>query len=171
MFKLNAKLDADSLLYSVILNVTATQYTCPLNSIYHPHWIVQWSRHCLCMCIPVHSPWLPGYTDVVLIILIMAAFFPYRPHIYTFPWQSFVGFFDHVNKYPRNKYSQDPSFKNNIDKYYIMLFQKGTCVHVNTHICMQNSSIMSGLILSAKISWAISSLLPGLFLISTQFME
>ena len=30
MFKLNAKFDADSLLYSVILNVTATQYMCSL---------------------------------------------------------------------------------------------------------------------------------------------
>ena len=24
---------------SVVLNVTATQYTCSLNSIYHPHWL------------------------------------------------------------------------------------------------------------------------------------
>ena len=37
MFKLNAKFDADSLLYLLILNVTATQYTCSLNSIYCPH--------------------------------------------------------------------------------------------------------------------------------------
>ena len=29
--------DADLLLYSVILNTTATQYTCSLNSAYHPH--------------------------------------------------------------------------------------------------------------------------------------
>ena len=37
MFKLNAKFDADWLFYSVILNVTATQYTCPLNGAsYHP---------------------------------------------------------------------------------------------------------------------------------------
>ena len=28
--------------HSVILNVTATQYTCSLNSIYRPHWLVQW---------------------------------------------------------------------------------------------------------------------------------
>ena len=41
MFKLNAKLDADSLLYSVILNAMVTRYTCPLNSVYHPHWLVQ----------------------------------------------------------------------------------------------------------------------------------
>ena len=41
MFKLNAKFDADSFLYSVILIVTATQYTCSLNGIYHPHWPVK----------------------------------------------------------------------------------------------------------------------------------
>ena len=34
MFKLNAKFDADSLLYSLILNVTATQYTYSFNGIY-----------------------------------------------------------------------------------------------------------------------------------------
>ena len=61
MFKLKAKLDADLLLYSVILNVMATQYTCSLSSIYHPHCLVQWSRQCSRMRIPVHSPWLPGY--------------------------------------------------------------------------------------------------------------
>ena len=48
----------------VILNVKAIQYTCSLNSIYHPHWVVQWSYHCLHISIPVHSPWLPGYVDV-----------------------------------------------------------------------------------------------------------
>ena len=61
--------------HSVILNATATQYACSLNRAYHPHWPVQWSRHCSPMCIPVHSPWLPGYMDVaqtVLIILTMA---------------------------------------------------------------------------------------------------
>ena len=46
---------------SVILNVMATQYTCSLSSIYCPHWLVQWSHHCSHTCIPVHSPWLPGY--------------------------------------------------------------------------------------------------------------
>ena len=46
MFKANAKLDAYSLLYSVILNVIATQYTCSFNGIYRPHWLVQW-RHFL----------------------------------------------------------------------------------------------------------------------------
>ena len=28
--------------HSVILNTMATQYTCSLNGVYHPHWIVQW---------------------------------------------------------------------------------------------------------------------------------
>ena len=36
MFKLNAKFDADSLLYSVILNATVTQYTCSLSGVYTP---------------------------------------------------------------------------------------------------------------------------------------
>ena len=64
--------------YSVILNVTATQYTCSLRGIYCPHWLVQWSHHCSCTFIPVHSPWLPGYIDVtqtVLIILTMVGLF------------------------------------------------------------------------------------------------
>ena len=50
--------------HSVILNVTATQYTCLLNRVCCPHWLAQWSRHCSCMLIPVHSPQLPGYIDV-----------------------------------------------------------------------------------------------------------
>ena len=48
---------------SVILNAVATQCTCSLNNIYE-HWLVRWSRHCSRMCIPVHSPWLPGYIRV-----------------------------------------------------------------------------------------------------------
>ena len=63
---------------SVILNVMATQYTCSLNNIHHPHWLVQWSHHCSHMGIPVHSPWLPGYIDVmqnILVILTMAGLF------------------------------------------------------------------------------------------------
>ena len=67
---------------SVILNVMATQYTCSLNSIYCPHWLVQWSHHCSHMCIPAHSPWLPGYIDVsetILVILTMIGLIPERP--------------------------------------------------------------------------------------------
>ena len=89
MFKLNsAILHADLLLYcSVILNTMATQYTCSLNGTYCPHWLVQWSHHCSCMCIPVHSPWLPGYIDVewpVLIILTIAGLFLDRPYMFNF---------------------------------------------------------------------------------------
>ena len=70
---------------SVILNVTATQYTCSLNGVYHPHWLVQWSHQCSCKCIPVHFSWLPGYIDIVqsiLIILTMAGLFPDKPDIH-----------------------------------------------------------------------------------------
>ena len=56
---------------SAIFKVTATQYTCSLNSVYRPHWLVQWSHHCSCMHIPVHSPWLPSYTNVIQTVLII----------------------------------------------------------------------------------------------------
>ena len=65
--------------HSGILNVTATRYTCSLNGIYHPHWLVQWSHLCSCMHIPVHSLWLPGYINVmqtIFVILTMARVFP-----------------------------------------------------------------------------------------------
>ena len=68
--------------HSVILNVTATQYTCSLNSVYHPHWLVEWSHHCSGMHILVYSTWLPGYIDVmqtILIILTMAELFLDKP--------------------------------------------------------------------------------------------
>ena len=77
----------------VILNATATQYTCSLNDIYCLHWLVQWNCCCSHMCIPVHSPWLPGYIDVtqtVLVILTMAGHFPDRPHIYSFKVYIFI---------------------------------------------------------------------------------
>ena len=91
MFKLNTKFENLMQICcstcSVILNAMATQYTCSLNSIYHPHWLVQWSCHCSHMRIPVHSPWLPGYIDAmqtVLVMLTMAGLFPDRPHIYIY---------------------------------------------------------------------------------------
>ena len=68
---------------SVILNKDS--HPCSLNGISSPHWLVQWSRHCSHMRIPVHFPWLPGYIDVaqtVLIILTMAGLFLDRPHSY-----------------------------------------------------------------------------------------
>ena len=59
-----------------------TVYT-SLNCGYCLHWLIQWSHHCSHMLIPVHFPWLPGYTDVrqtILIILTMLGLFPDRPH-------------------------------------------------------------------------------------------
>ena len=38
---------------SVILNAKAPQYTCSLNDIYRPHWLVQLSCHCSHIYIPV----------------------------------------------------------------------------------------------------------------------
>ena len=55
---------------SVTLNVTATQYTCSLNSVHHPHWLVQWSHQCSHMRIPVPSPWMPGNTDFTQTVLV-----------------------------------------------------------------------------------------------------
>ena len=69
----------------VILNVMATQYTCSLNGVYHPHWLVQWSHLCSRMCIPVHFPWLPGYIHVsqtIPVILTMAGLLLDRPSIF-----------------------------------------------------------------------------------------
>ena len=69
---------------SVILNVTATQVTCSLYSVYCPQWLVQWSCHFLHMHIPVHSLRVPGYIDVMpttLIISTMLRLFLGRPHI------------------------------------------------------------------------------------------
>ena len=73
--------------HSVILNATTTQYTCSCNGIYHPHWSVQCSHRCSCMCFPVHSLWLPGYLDVmqtVVFILTIAWLFLDRPCIFIY---------------------------------------------------------------------------------------
>ena len=100
MFKLNAKSDADVLLYSLShFEVMATQYTCSLNGVYRPHWLVQWSHHCSCMHIPVRSPWLPGYIDVVqtiVIILTMAGPLPDRPCISKITSVVFLKCFWHI---------------------------------------------------------------------------
>ena len=84
MFKLNAKFDADLLLYLLShFKEAATHYMHSLDSVYRPHWLVQWSHHCSHMCIPLQSPWQPDDIDVmqtILIILTMAGLFPGRPH-------------------------------------------------------------------------------------------
>ena len=83
MFNLNAKFDADSLLYSVMPNAVATEYTWLTQWCLPPHWPVQGSRHCSHLHISLHAPWLPGHINVmqtVLIMLTMAGLFPGRPH-------------------------------------------------------------------------------------------
>ena len=85
MFKLDAKLDTDLLLYFL------SYFECDIHMIhmlsqciYCPFWLVQWGRHCSHMRILVHSPWLPGgiyVVQTILIILTMARLFPDRPHI------------------------------------------------------------------------------------------
>ena len=47
----------------VILNAMATQYTCSLNVIYCPQWLVQWSRRCSHTWISGHFSWLLGYIN------------------------------------------------------------------------------------------------------------
>ena len=58
-------------IHSVILNTTATQYTSSFNGIYRPQWLAQWSHHCSHMRIPVHSPWLLGYINIMQTFLIV----------------------------------------------------------------------------------------------------
>ena len=73
--------------YWIILNVMATWYTSSLNRVCRPHWLVPWSHHCSHMCIPAHPLWLPGYTDVVqiiLIILTVVGLFLTRPQLFTY---------------------------------------------------------------------------------------
>ena len=47
LFKLNEKSDANHCsTCSVILSMMATRYTSSLDSVYCPHWLVQWRHHC-----------------------------------------------------------------------------------------------------------------------------
>ena len=105
---------------SVILNEMATQYICSLNSNYCLHWLVQWNCHCLPMCIPVHSPWLPGYIDVtqtVLIILTVAGLFLDRPCISIFfHWFKIISNFLETSSL-------------NHWLFLIFTFSKGLCSH------------------------------------------
>ena len=67
--------------HSIILKAIVTQYTCSLNGIYCPHWLVQWNHHYSPMCIPIHSLWLPGYINVsqtIFVILTMVGHLPDR---------------------------------------------------------------------------------------------
>ena len=65
-FKLNAKLDADLLLY-LLGHFECDGHTVHMLTQRHlpPPLTSKWSRHCSHMCLPVHSPWLPGFIAVV----------------------------------------------------------------------------------------------------------
>ena len=67
---------------SVILKAMTTQYT-RSNSTYHgPPLTSAMKASLFTMRIPVHSPWLPGYIDVVQTVLIMltiVGLFPDKP--------------------------------------------------------------------------------------------
>ena len=75
IFQLNAKFNADSLLYLLkSFWMQQLHSTCALNGIYCPHWLVQWGCHCSHMNIQ-STLWLPGYSNLVqtvLVILTMA---------------------------------------------------------------------------------------------------
>ena len=79
IFNFNPKFDIDFL--ALLIQSLWTWGPHRTTSIYCPHWLVQRNHHCSRTRIPVHSPWLPGYTDVIqniLIILTMAGLFPDR---------------------------------------------------------------------------------------------
>ena len=83
-FELNAKSDANALLYS-FSHFECNGHTVQTLTQQHPppHWLIQWSCHCSRMGIPIHSQ-LPCCTDVaktLLIILTTAGIFSDRPHI------------------------------------------------------------------------------------------
>ena len=86
MFWINAKFDADLLLYSV------GHFECDGRTVHMltpqhllPAWLVQWSCHSLRMwTMTCHFPWLPGYISVaqtILIMLTMVGLFSVRPCI------------------------------------------------------------------------------------------
>ena len=97
IFKLNAKFDAASLLY------TLSHFEFDGHTV---HTLTQWhlrpplirtlkSSLFTHVCTPVHSPWLPGYINVTQTIPIMsiAGLFMNRPHIYIYhPLHNILGY-------------------------------------------------------------------------------
>ena len=81
MFKLNAKFDADSLLYSL------SHFGCDGHTAHmltHGHLPPPLYSEVVIVHIPIYSPWLPGYIDTtqtVLIICTMVRLFPDK-HLY-----------------------------------------------------------------------------------------
>ena len=78
---LYAKYDADSLLY-LLSHFECNGHTVHMLNQCHLLLPLTTSTVKPSMCIPVHSPWQPGYinvTQAILIILTMAGLFPDRP--------------------------------------------------------------------------------------------
>ena len=97
--------ECSSLMQNLVHGALLSHFECDdhtvhiLNSIYTPHWLVQWSRHCSHMHIVVHCPWLPCYIDVVqavLVTLTMALLFLDRPHRYNLQTYTFSFWFIYV---------------------------------------------------------------------------
>ena len=85
MFKLNAKFDADSLLYSL------SHFGCDGHTAHmltHGHLPPPLYSEVVIVHIPIYSPWLPGYIDVMqtVLILTIAGLFLDRPCTYTIFW-------------------------------------------------------------------------------------
>ena len=79
MFKFKAKFDADSLLYLLSHCECDGHIVHMLTQRHLPSPVTSTVKLLLFMHIPVHSPWLPGYINVmqtVLIMLTMAGLFP-----------------------------------------------------------------------------------------------
>ena len=58
----------------------------------------QWSHHCSCMGIPVHTPWLPCYISVMqtdLVLLTVAGVTPDSPRMFSFYYKQFLKFMYH----------------------------------------------------------------------------
>ena len=82
MFKFNAEFYADSSLYS-LSHFECEGHTVHMLTESHlqpPCWLVQWSRHCSCMCIPsTHHRY--QVTTFFIIFIIMTGLFLDRPCI------------------------------------------------------------------------------------------
>ena len=78
IFELNAKFGLELLLYS-LSHFECDSHTVHIHTQGHllPTLTGIMNHHCSHMCIPVYSPWLPGYIDIaqtILVILTMGTF-------------------------------------------------------------------------------------------------
>ena len=122
MYKLNTKFDADSLLYSL------SHFECDSHIVYMltqrcllPPLTSTVKSYCSRTCIPVHSPWLPGYINfaqTVLVTLPMAEIFLDRPCILI------IALFIGVYKKIKLKTPQWLSWKNLVSIWWCTLLDK-----------------------------------------------